>query len=220
MLSVGEAMFWKNIYLRSLMENIKEIKTKSAIITTMNGMDSMVKLEHSELIWGNTPFVKVKSKKKQIEESAPLLAHLEAFYAIESQNPNISPLVMKIYKRTMKSLQWFDDDYIYATERTDVYEERAIRLMNIINDPEAKLPKDYIYVVPELDMKQQLEALYYYVGMAINSDKKDYVMRYISSLIIKEWVQVNQQQIANMWWVANSMWSQMLSNKLTNSNTQ
>lgn len=215
MLSVWESMFWKNIYLRSLMENIKEVKEKSAILTTMNGMDSIVKLERWELIWSNSPFVRVKSKKQQIEEAKTQLAHLEAFYAMELQDPNVSPLVVKIYKRTMRSLQWFDEDFIYATVRTDVYEDRAIWLMNIINSS-VKVPEGYQLLQPWLDIKQQLEALRYYVWMCVSCPEKDKYMRIISKYVMQEWIQVQQQQVEGIQWIANSMWSQMVSNKINN----
>jgi len=45
--------------------------------------------------------------------------------------------------------------------------------MNIINDPKVDIPKNYQYVAPELDIKQQLEAMYYYVNMCIPSTEKD-----------------------------------------------
>jgi hypothetical protein len=220
MLWIWEEMFWKNIYLRSLMEHISEIREKSAMITSINGIDSITKLTKSDLVWWNSPFIRVVSKKQQIEEAKPLLAHLEAFYAIEMQDPNVSPLVTKIYKRTMRSLQWFDDDFIYATIRTDVYEDRAINLMNLINDPWVELPTDYQYLTPELDIKQQLEALYYYVSMCIPWPEKDGALRIINQEIIKEWVHINKDQMWEMWWIANSMWSQMISNKLSNPNQQ
>jgi hypothetical protein len=58
--------------------------------------------------------------------------------------------------------------------------------MNIINDPKVDIPKDYQYVSPELDIKQQLEAMYYYVNMCIPSEEKDGVLRIINKLILQE----------------------------------
>ena len=220
MLWIGEQMFWRNIYLRSLMENIAILKEKTAILTTVNGMDSVVKIASRDLIWWNSPYVRIVSKKQQLEESQAQLAHLEAFYAMEMQDPNTSPLIAKIYKRTMRALQWFDDDFIHTTVPYDVYEIRAINLMNIINDPKVDIPKNYQYVAPELDIKQQLEAMYYYVNMCIPSTEKDWVLRIINKLILQEWVQVNKEQMDWMWWIANSMWSQMISNKISSNNQQ
>lgn len=210
MMIVWQSFFWKNIWMRSLRQNIKEVGKKVNTVFWQYGSYSLLKLETSDFVWSEDPNVIVVSKKQQMKLDAPKVAQMEAFLPLMMQDPNVKPIDIKFFKREMYRKKWFDDEDIYLNLWLDLdaNEMHSMDMMNIINLWE--IPKTLFR--PWLD----LHTLRKYVMMCNNNDAKQRVMMLLDQRIIEEWLAKPVEKVPWMEWMANSMGSQMTSNLLSN----
>ena len=120
----------------------------------------------------------VISKRKKDRENKQKLAQMQAFYALEQEDPNSSKIVLKNYKRDMYRKAGFEEDEVMAYCPIDANERHSINIMNVVNAlQEPKVP-----IIPGLD----LQTLRFYLNMCIDSQIKTEQLRRLNLLMIEE----------------------------------
>jgi hypothetical protein len=122
--------------------------------------------------------------------------------ALETQDPNVHPISVKIIKRERYRLAWLDEDLVMKIIPYDSSEMHAINMCNIINIDQT--PKSFY--MPWID----LQVLYLYTQTCINNDTKKKIMADITIKMIQESVDKPQSMWGDVWWLANSMSAQAM----------
>jgi len=200
-LVAGERMFWINIYYRSLQENLPFIREKAAVL----GIDwwDIVTLKSTELKWFNTPYITIKSKRKVADDNNRRASSMQAMLPIVMQDPEVSPIGKKMFKRELFSLQWQGDEFTHTVYDMNWSEKHAARMQDIVN---LDMIPDNL-VIPWLD----LQTLWIYINRCVDNDSKEKVLNSLTTLMIEKWLNKPAPTTPWMEWVANSMAAQSMS---------
>lgn len=200
-----ERKFWTDLYYRSLKQNIRTIKEKVVILSDTS---TFIRLEKSELFWASDPYIQVISKKEQVEKNMWIVANMMALLPLVQQDQNVHPISLKLYKRELMLRQWLDESFILSVEPYTANERHAKIMQDIIN--QWMKPKSLL--VPWID----LQTLWIYINMCIDNDGKEEVLTFLNMMMIQEWLEKPKPvwDEWNVWWIANSMWAQAMSNAI------
>lgn len=216
MIGIGEEAFWRNIYYRSFVKNLKKYKKK--IINISWSYDDFVKIELSEFIGSKDPNIAIKSTQELIKENKAKSIILQSLIPLVQSSWGKLPLNITIYYRELMRLGMLDDSFIYSIFPKSPDEIHAERMQKIIN----------IWVRPKSLFIAGVDpyALLFYVSNCVENEIKQEAISQINSFILesrKNWLEQTEKQQAseskgNTAWVANSMASQMISNNLAQNN--
>ena len=212
MLNAWESFFRKNIYFRSMRENFSKIWEKTIVLWVDN--NDIVTLKKEDFLWKNTPHVTIYSKRKQEDEKSKKVWAMQAMLPLITQDPNVSPISVKLFKRELMKLQWLDDGFIMSVEPYTPSERHSKNMVSIVNS--WITPQNML--IPWLD----LETLRIYLQSAVENEEKAKAINLLNAKMVKEWLW--QPKVAWseswLWWIANSMWAQSLSNEIAQRQNQ
>ena len=205
MLSVGIINFRRTIRYRSIQENFTSSKWK--VFRVGNGLfGKTVKFKKNDIISWYDPDIKVVSKRVEKEQNAEQLAYMMAQRPLIQQDPSIPKVSKNIFKRKLDELNWVKNDLIYTYTPYTRDERRAINYVEMVNND--IMPKSLFQ--PGMD----LETYRIYLSHANNTKTKEKILWLLEDAMLEDGVgkpQEAQQQL-NQWGMATAMWSQLLSN--------
>ena len=210
-LMIWEQMFWEVIYMRYMRKHVRDNWWKK--VTQLLDDDwELLKITEQDFISGLNPTVEVFSSKKRREDNMRKLSNMQSILPIVLQDPNVSPISAKMFKREMYRKMWFDDAFIESIEPMDSSERHSLMMKEMIS---SWLKPQNIFI-PWLD----LQTLWIYINSAINNELKFEVLSFLNTLMIREWVDKPKPvwEWLEMTWIANSMASQAMTNNIVKTN--
>ncbi len=207
-LAYWEKQFWFNIRYRYTRLNLPKMKEKTMVLGIDNA--DIVKIENSEMKWFSHPYITIKSKRKENEDKTKKISTMQAMLPIITQDPNVNPISVKMFKRQLMELQWLDEWFIYAVEPMTPSERHSKKMQEIVN----AWQKPENLFIPWLD----LETLWIYMNSALDNDQKEDILSVLNMRMVEEglWTPKTAWDAAWLEWIVNSMWSQAMSADIAN----
>lgn len=135
-------------------------------------------LKNTELKGFNTPYITVKSKRKEAEENSRKVATMQAMLPLLQADPNVSQISKTMYQRELAYLQGLDESFIKTTYAMTPSERHSKEMQNIINL--GQKPKNLI--IQGLD----IETLWIYVNAALDNDVKQEILNLLNIKMITD----------------------------------
>jgi hypothetical protein len=189
-ISIGEQMFWKNIWFRSFLQYMSDTDEKVYRITKGFGRPT-IKLKKKDFKSCYDPYIQILPKKVSTEKNKQQVAYLVMKYQVLSANPTTKPVILSILAREIDRMNGVNRDMIYLTNPYSNDELRAKDYCVMINA--GIKPKNMF--VPGMD----LFTYYVYVSYCEDNDVKKNVMLQLEAMMQEEWnLKEAQQQVQGM----------------------
>ncbi len=209
-LSWGILSFWRDVYYRTLVENLS--KSEKKIVKVSHGIGTTdIELDREDILNGIPTRIRIENKKDVDEKNKEILSYMEAREPAIMGDPNIPQISKLIFKRKMDELSGVSREMMFVNSPLTPDEYRVRKYVPAIN-------ANY---TPKNLFKPWMDYYTYwlYISWCKDTEVKRKILDQLEQAMIDEWLNMPKEIPMDMQWMMNSMGSQKTSARIAQQQT-